>query len=204
MSHNIQAVKELYDLFASKDFEQIKPLFHKKIKWNQMKGFPNGGEYVGADEIFSHVFKDFKEEWTDWKADVQEFLDAGDDVIVVGKYKGTFKKSGKQLEADFIHRYTFQQGVITKFKQYTDTALFAAAMKGGPRQNQANNPLHGVRLDKMLDYLVDEYGWDGLAKRININCFKSNQTKKSSLNFLRKFDWAREEVEFLYLKSIKN
>lgn len=204
MSNNMQAVRELYDLFATKNFEQIRPLFHKKIKWNQMKGFPNGGEYVGADEIFSHVFKGFEDQWTNWEAQVNEFLDAGDDIVVTGKYKGTYNKSGKSLEADFIHRYTFQQGLITKFKQYTDTALFAATMKGGKTQQQSNDPLHGVRLDKILDYLVDEYGWDGLAKRVNINCFKSNQTKKSSLNFLRKFDWAREEVEFLYLKSIKN
>lgn len=169
-----------------------------------MKGFPNGGEYVGADEIFQHVFKGFSDNWTDWRTEVSEFIDAGDDIIAVGTYKGIFKKSGKSLEADFMHRYTIKRGLVTNFKQYTDTGLFFAVMKGGKKQNQANNPLHGIKLAEILEYLVEEYGWDGLARRVNINCFKSNQTINSSLNFLRKFDWAREEVEELYLATKRN
>ena len=67
--------------------------------------------------------------------------------------------------------------------------------------SQPNNPLHGIKLADILDDLHDHYGWDGLAERININCFKSNPTKKSSLKFLRKELWAREKVERLYLKT---
>ena len=70
-------------------------------------------------------------------------------------------------------------------------------------QTQPNNPLHGVKLADMLHYLHHEYGWDGLASRISINCFKSNPSIKSSLNFLRKTDWARTKVEQLYLKTIQ-
>ena len=71
------------------------------------------------------------------------------------------------------------------------------------RQTQPNNPLHGVKLADMLNYLHDEYGWDGLASHISINCFKSNPSIKSSLKFLRKTDWARTKVEQLYLKTIQ-
>ena len=71
------------------------------------------------------------------------------------------------------------------------------------RQTQPNNPLHGVKLADMLNYLHDEYGWDGLARHISINCFKSNPSIKSSLKFLRKTDWARTKVEQLYLKTIQ-
>ena len=69
-------------------------------------------------------------------------------------------------------------------------------------QQQPNNPLHGVKLAEILQFLVAEYGWDELSQRININCFKSNPTIKSSLKFLRRTPWAREKVERLYLKSI--
>lgn len=68
---------------------------------------------------------------------------------------------------------------------------------------QPNNPLHGVKLATILDTLLEHYGWEGLADRININCFKSNPTVKSSLNFLRKTPWARDKVEQLYLKNLK-
>ena len=70
-------------------------------------------------------------------------------------------------------------------------------------ENQPNNPLHGIKLAEILEYLYIEYGWEELAERININCFSSNPSIKSSLKFLRKTLWAREKVEKLYLKTIK-
>ena len=69
-------------------------------------------------------------------------------------------------------------------------------------QEQPNNPLHGVKLVEILEFLVEEYGFEELGQIININCFKSNPTFKSSLKFLRTTPWAREKVEQLYLDSI--
>ncbi|TRO64363.1 VF530 family DNA-binding protein [Christiangramia sabulilitoris] len=69
------------------------------------------------------------------------------------------------------------------------------------KNEQPNNPLHGVKLATIMEKLHAHYGWDGLADRININCFKSNPTIKSSLKFLRRTPWAREKVERLYLKT---
>jgi len=71
-------------------------------------------------------------------------------------------------------------------------------------ENQPNNPLHGIKLAEILEDLYLKYGWEELAERININCFSSNPSIKSSLKFLRKTLWAREKVEKLYLKTIKN
>lgn len=70
-------------------------------------------------------------------------------------------------------------------------------------KQQPNNPLHGIKLATIVEDLVDFYGWDSLADKININCFKSNQTVKSSLKFLRKTPWARDKVEDLYLQFQK-
>ena len=64
---------------------------------------------------------------------------------------------------------------------------------------QPNNSLHGVTLESVVVRLVDHYGWDELANRIGINCFKNDPSVKSSLKFLRKTPWAREQVENLYL-----
>ncbi|WP_372770183.1 VF530 family DNA-binding protein [Lutibacter sp.] len=70
-------------------------------------------------------------------------------------------------------------------------------------EEQPNNPLHGVKLAEILQFLVAMYGWEELGVRININCFKSNPSINSSLKFLRKTQWARDKVENLYLRSIK-
>ena len=67
-------------------------------------------------------------------------------------------------------------------------------------QEQPNNPLHGIKLAIILEVLVKQYGWDNLAMKININCFKSNPSIKSSLKFLRRTPWARDKVEQLYLE----
>jgi len=71
-------------------------------------------------------------------------------------------------------------------------------------EEQLNNPLHGVKLADILDFLVDKFGWTELGNRINIRCFTENPSIKSSLKFLRKTPWARTKVENLYLKSVKN
>lgn len=68
-------------------------------------------------------------------------------------------------------------------------------------KQQANNPLHGITLEKVVTDLVEHYDWAGLADRININCFKKDPSVKSSLKFLRKTPWARDKVEKLYIST---
>lgn len=64
--------------------------------------------------------------------------------------------------------------------------------------SQKNNPLHGVKLQTMVEELVDKYGWDALGQKIRIKCFQLDPSIKSSLTFLRKTPWAREKVEDYY------
>ena len=75
--------------------------------------------------------------------------------------------------------------------------------KSIPNKEQPNNPLHGVRLIDILEQLVEYYGWDRLAMKININCFKKDPSIRSSLKFLRKTQWARDKVERLYIELDK-
>ncbi|EPJ44003.1 MAG: hypothetical protein OFPII_38020 [Osedax symbiont Rs1] len=70
--------------------------------------------------------------------------------------------------------------------------------------SQANNPLHGKKLADIVAELVEAYGWEQLAVRININCFKQDPSIKSSLKFLRRTQWARDKVEALYLEYLDN
>jgi len=70
-------------------------------------------------------------------------------------------------------------------------------------KEQVNNPLHGVKLAEILEFLVNYYGWEELGNKIKINCFLSDPSIKSSLKFLRKTPWAREKVERLYLKCVQ-
>jgi len=66
-------------------------------------------------------------------------------------------------------------------------------------ERQPRNPLHGITLERMLEELVDDYGWDELGRMINIRCFNNDPSIKSSLKFVRKTEWARKQLEELYL-----
>jgi uncharacterized protein (DUF2132 family) len=65
------------------------------------------------------------------------------------------------------------------------------------------DPLHGKTLQAILEYLVDYYGWEMLGIRVPINCFRSDPSMSSSLNFLRRTPWARKQVEDLYIEVVE-
>ncbi|MFV8366322.1 VF530 family DNA-binding protein [Flavobacterium sp. XS1P27] len=68
--------------------------------------------------------------------------------------------------------------------------------------SKSKDPLHGITLQRIVEQLVDHYGFDTLGELIKVKCFTDNPSVKSSLTFLRKTDWARKQVEDLYLKSM--
>ena len=70
------------------------------------------------------------------------------------------------------------------------------------QQNTSKDPLHGVTLQKIVEQLVEYYGFDTLSELIKINCFTENPSVKSSLTFLRKTPWARKKVEDLYIRTL--
>ncbi len=67
--------------------------------------------------------------------------------------------------------------------------------------SQPNNPLHGLTLEMILTRLVAHYGWPELAKIVKVRCFYNDPSINSSLKFLRRTPWARQEVEVLYLRT---
>jgi len=70
-------------------------------------------------------------------------------------------------------------------------------------KQQSKDPLHGITLQKILEIVVEQYGFDTLGQLVKIKCFNENPSVKSSLTFLRKTDWARKQVEELYIKTIQ-
>lgn len=90
-----------------------------------------------------------------------------------------------------------------KTKDEQDEKIPAKKIKKQATQAQLNHPLHGVKLTVILESLVEFYGWEYLYNEVNILCFKHNPTIKVSLKFLRKFEWAREHVEDIYMDMLQ-
>lgn len=68
--------------------------------------------------------------------------------------------------------------------------------------SKSKDPLHGITLQKMVEQLVEYYGFDTLGELVKIKCFNENPSVKSSLTFLRKTEWARKKVEELYIRTL--
>ncbi|QOG11585.1 VF530 family DNA-binding protein [Arcobacter sp. FWKO B] len=67
----------------------------------------------------------------------------------------------------------------------------------------SNNPLHGITLEMILKELQSSFGWEKLAQKLNVNCFKKDPSINSCLKFFRKTPWAREKLEKIYVEHIK-
>ncbi len=128
MEENKKIIENLYDYFKSGEGEKIAALFHPEIEWQQMDGFPNGGKYIGAKAIFQNVFAQFPKQWKGWGAVPEEFIAVDNRVFVIGYYKGKSIEASKYMEAPLVHIYTLKNGLITHFRQYTDTHVVQNAL----------------------------------------------------------------------------
>lgn len=126
---NLEIVQRMYAAFGERDRVTILELFDPHIEWVQNAGFPGGGRHFGAEAVLNDVFAKFRLEWDAWQAVVTEWLDAGEAIIAIGEYRGTFQATGRSMTAAFAGVYRVRAGRIVSFRQYTDTAKIAEAMK---------------------------------------------------------------------------
>ena len=130
MSNNhLEILKSGYGAFAEGDIPTVLSLFDSKIEWTEAEGFPYGGTYNGPEEVAAQVFTKLGTEWDGYSAVPSEFIDAGEKIVVLGKYSGTYKATGKNFEADFAHVWTMRNGKAVRFVQYTDTVLVQKALQ---------------------------------------------------------------------------
>jgi len=130
MDH-VTFIKDLYNEFARGNVPEVLTAFDPNIEWREADNFvyAEHNPYIGPQRILEGVFMRLATEWNGFSAGAQEFLDAGSRVVAIGRYTGSFKATGKNINAQFVHIWTIVNGKITRFQQYTDTKQFADAVK---------------------------------------------------------------------------
>lgn len=129
---NVDATRRSYEAFARGDMDGVVADMHPEIEWHQAQGLPHGGLYHGLDEVRRAIFDPLDKEWWDeFAADAHEFLDAGPQVVVIGRYRGRAKGTGRRLDVPFVHVWTYEDGKAVRFRQFLDTAGWREAL-GGP------------------------------------------------------------------------
>jgi uncharacterized protein len=126
---NSKTVSALYEAFGRGDVPFIIGALDPQVEWWEAESFiyADGNPYVGPNSVLQGVFGRINEGWEWFKVEPNEVLDAGDTIVSQGHYSGAFKLSGREVRAQFAHFFTFRDGKIAKFQQYTDTAQFLAA-----------------------------------------------------------------------------
>ena len=123
MSHNVALVQGIYAAFEAGDVPGVVGRMSPEIVWNEAENFPyaDRNPYLGPVAVLTGVFARLGSDWDGFAAIPAVFLDAGVTVVVLGRYRGTYKATGRALDAQLVHVWRVEDGKAVAFQQYTDT-----------------------------------------------------------------------------------
>jgi ketosteroid isomerase-like protein len=127
---NVELVRGIYEAFGRGDIPAVLAAMSPDIEWNEAENFAyaDGNPYRGPDAIVGGVFARLGGEWDGFAAVPEEYFDAGETVIVVGRYRGTYKATGAAMDAQMAHIWRTRDGKAMRFQQLTDTLQAARIM----------------------------------------------------------------------------
>ena len=126
---NVALVKRIYEAFGAGDVPAVFGAMSGDIVWNEAENFPlaDRNPYVGPDAIVQGVFARLGSDWEGFTVVPEEYLDAGDTVVMLGRYRGTCRATGRPVNAQLAHIWRIESGKAKDFRQLTDTLQFALA-----------------------------------------------------------------------------
>lgn len=127
---NVNTVRGMYEAFGRGDIPFIINALDAQVEWWEAENFiyADHNPYVGPDAVLKGVFARINDEWSWFSVEPDRVMDCDETVVAAGYYKGQHKRTGREVRAQFAHFFTFRNGKIVKFQQYTDTAQFLTAV----------------------------------------------------------------------------
>lgn len=129
MTTNTDIVSAHYAASAQGNISEMMAHVSPQVRWTEMAGFPCAGTWVGPQAVADNVFAVLGRDWIGYRFELQSLIDAGDQVIGVGSYHGTYRATGKAMQARVAHVWKLHDGQIVAFEQFTDTLLVHQAMR---------------------------------------------------------------------------
>ena len=129
--NNVAVIKNVYEEFGKGNVPAVLGAMHPEIKWHEAEGnpyMPSGEAFIGPDMILNKLFARLAQEWDGFEVHTNLFYDAGETVIVEGRYSGTYKATGNEQDTQMCHIWHLKEGKITKFQQYVNTAAMQEIM----------------------------------------------------------------------------
>ncbi|MHA6780380.1 nuclear transport factor 2 family protein [Pseudonocardia saturnea] len=124
----LQVVRATYEAFGRGDIPAVLSHWHPQIAWTEPAGSPYAGTHTGPQAVVDNVFADLTVTWTGFTVTPDEYIDAGDIVVVLGHFTGAYTATGKSFRVRFAHIVRVRDGLVTTFESIADTKLFVDAM----------------------------------------------------------------------------
>jgi ketosteroid isomerase-like protein len=115
----IAVVRSAYAALAARDGAAMVAVTSAEIVIEQSDAVPWGGRYVGAAS--SAAFHAAVAAHLDSKVETHDLSRAGDQVVQVGRTRGTALPTGRPFDAVEVHVWTVAVGLITGLHIYVDT-----------------------------------------------------------------------------------
>ncbi len=128
---NVAQVEAIYAAFGAGDVPGVLSRMSPDIVWHEAENFPyaDRNPYLGPEAVLTGVFARIGEEWDGFTVVPDDLLDAGDTVVVLGRYRGSYKATGRTLDAQLVHVWRLEDGKVVRFQQYTDTLQTARVIE---------------------------------------------------------------------------
>jgi len=131
-NQNVDAIRGMYAAFAKGDMPTVLEKMDPKVEWNEAEGNPyaDGNPYIGPQAVLEGVFMRLGNEWEYWTlSDIEILESTTGEVVSTGRYKAKYKKTAKEIDAQFVHKFWLKDGKVVKFQQYMDTKQIVEAMR---------------------------------------------------------------------------
>jgi ketosteroid isomerase-like protein len=130
MTTSVTVVRRFYDALGRGDVPAVLSLLDAHVEWTEAERFPYfGGTWHGPQAVLDNLLKPIAGDWDNFSAQPDEFIAEGDRVVSLGRYSGTFKKTGRSFSAAFAHVWTVRGDKLAKFNMHTDTAKVLEAVR---------------------------------------------------------------------------
>lgn len=129
---HLHVVDRIYDAFRRRDYSAVLATFDPGMEWVAAEHSPlaDRSPYCGLSAIRAGVFERIGAGFERLEVRVDELIDAGDRVVVLGRYEGAPRSTGRAFQAQVAHVWTFTGGKPVRFQQYVDTYQLAESLKG--------------------------------------------------------------------------
>jgi ketosteroid isomerase-like protein len=132
---NVEIVRRAYEAWNRRDFDAAAELLSPDIEWQMPSSFPEPDTWRSSEDVRRGLAR-FHESWGEFRAEVQEYIDAGDRVVALVRFHGRAAITGVAVEGTSVDAtvWTLRDGQAIKVQMYigTSEALETVAPRGPP------------------------------------------------------------------------